>query len=67
MDRQQLRDALARETSGQRDVRIEFAGGHCIVKRALLIPEEADSLLKLTDGTRTFIVDAERVIWIEIG
>jgi hypothetical protein len=37
------------------------------VKRALLIPEETDSLVKLTDGSRTYIVDAERVAWIEIG
>ena len=68
MDRQQLRNALARETNGQRDVRIEFdRAPHCIVKRALLIPAEPDSLVKLTDGSRTYIVDAERVAWIEIG
>jgi hypothetical protein len=79
VDRQQLRDALARETNGQRDVRIEFDRGPCCtVKQARLIsyeadslvsppPTAADSLIKLFDGTKTFIVDADRVIWIEIG
>jgi hypothetical protein len=64
---EQLRLAL-RELNGQRDLRIEFEhGGRCIVKQALLIPAESDGLLKVTDGSHVFLLDAERVVWIEIG
>jgi hypothetical protein len=37
------------------------------VKKALLIPEEADGLVKVTDGSHIYIVDSERIAWIEIG
>jgi len=63
----QLRLALA-ELNGQRDLRIEFEHADaCVVKRALLIPAESDRLVKVTDGTHVFLVDAERVAWIDIG
>lgn len=56
------------ELNGQRDLRIEFdRAPSCIVRKAMLIPCEADKLVKVTDGTNVFIVDAERVAWIEIG
>jgi hypothetical protein len=57
-----------RELNGQRDLRIEFdhASG-CFVKRAMLIPCEEDRLVKVTDGSHVYIVDAERVVWVEIG
>ena len=57
-----------RELNGQRDLRIEFDhASSCIVKRAMLIPEESDHLVKVTDGSHVYIVDAERVAWVEIG
>jgi hypothetical protein len=63
----QLRLAL-QELNGQRDLHIEFdAAEPCIVKGALLVPAEADGLVKVTDGTRVFLVDSERIAWIEIG
>jgi hypothetical protein len=65
---EQLREAFG-ELSGQRgDVLIEFVGASaCRIRNAMLLPAEKDNLLKLTDGTREFLVDAERVAWIEIG
>ena len=38
-----------------------------IVRNAMLIPDEADHLVKVTDGKSIFILDAERVAWLEIG
>ena len=56
------------ELNGQRDLRIEFDhASTCIVKKALLIPCEEDRLVKVTDGSHVYIVDAERVAWVEIG
>ena len=67
MSPSQLRMAFA-ELNGQRDLRIEFdhASG-CIVKKALLIPAEADGIVKVTDGSHVYLIDAERVAWVEIG
>lgn len=63
----QLRTALA-DLNGKRDVRLECENAKtCIVSNALLVPAEADNIVKLTDGTREFLIDAERVAWIEIG
>lgn len=63
----QLRLAL-RELNGQRDLRVEFEHGQrCIVKQALLIPAESDGIVKVTDGSHVVLIDAERVVWIEIG
>jgi hypothetical protein len=33
----------------------------------MLIPQESDGLVKVTDGSHVYIVDAERVAWLEIG
>ena len=67
MSHDTLRLAL-RELNGQRDLRIEFDhASSCTVKRAMLIPAETDGLVKVTDGSHVYIVDAERVAWIEIG
>ena len=63
----QLRTALG-ELNGQRDVRIEFDHADtCAVQRALLVPAEADNIVKVTDGSREYLIDAERVAWVEIG
>jgi hypothetical protein len=67
MDALQLRQAL-KELDGRRDLRIEFERAHrCVVRRALLIPEEGDRLVKVTDGVRVFVLAADKVCWIEIG
>jgi hypothetical protein len=36
------------------------------VKNAMLIPNEADNLVKVTDGRSVVIIDAERVAWLSI-
>ena len=62
----QVRSALS-DLNGQRDVRIEFGTAPaCLVQRALLIPAEEDNILKLTDGSREFLIDADRIAWVEI-
>jgi len=75
MTSEQLRIAL-RELNGERDLGVSFAdvhadlhsvGPHLVVKRAMLIPDEQDHLVKVTDGRSVFILDAERVAWIKIG
>lgn len=64
---EQLRGAL-HDLNGHRDVRIEFDHADpCIVARALIVPVEEDRLLKLTDGSREFVIDPQRIAWIEIG
>jgi hypothetical protein len=70
----QLRTAL-RELNGERDLVVVFADTHGIVagvshieiKKAMLIPDEADHLVKVTDGKAVYIIDAERVAWLKIG
>jgi len=63
----QLRSALAK-LNGQRDVRIKFDhADSCTVAGALLVPAEADNIVKLTDGSREYLIDVERVVWVEIG
>ena len=63
----QLRAALG-DLNGQRDVRIGFEHAEmCVIKKALLVPVEEDKIVKLTDGSHEYLVDAERIAWIEIG
>jgi len=63
---EQLRSALS-DLNGQRDVRFEFDhAGSCIVQQALLVPAEEDRIVKLTDGAREYLIDAQRVAWVEI-
>jgi hypothetical protein len=70
----QLRTAL-RELNGERDLTIVFAEvpspvpglASLEVKKAMLIPDEPDHLVKVTDGKAVYILDAERVAWLRIG
>ena len=63
----QLRKALT-ELNGERDVVFYFEGADvCVVPNAMLIPDEADHLVKVSDGKHIFIIDAGRVAWIRIG
>ncbi|MGP1310036.1 MAG: hypothetical protein ACTS27_07565 [Phycisphaerales bacterium] len=75
MTADQLRIAL-QELNGERDLGVCFAdvasdisgvGPHLVVKRAMLIPDEQDHLVKVTDGRSVYILDAQRVAWIKIG
>lgn len=63
----QLRAALG-DLNGQRNVRIAFDHAEsCTIQKALLVPAEEDNILKLTDGTREYLIDTARVAWIDIG
>ncbi len=75
MTHDQLRIAL-KELNGERDLVLAFAdvypdvhsvGPTLVVKRAMLIPDEQDHLVKVTDGRAVYILDADRVAWIKIG
>ena len=63
----QLRSAL-KDLNGHRDVRVEFDyADTCVIQKALLVPAEEDKIVKLTDGSREFLIDAARIAWMEIG
>ena len=67
----QLREAL-RELSGDRSVTFAFADSQdaiasLMVESAMLVPDEPDHLVKVTDGRSIFVVDAERVAYVRIG
>lgn len=71
MTHDQLRQALA-ELNGERSATFAIAGaseggGHLTVANAMLVPDEPDHLIKVTDGQSIFIIDAERVAWVRIG
>lgn len=66
-----LRKAL-QELNGKRAASIVFdhvAEPHTVltVRSAMLVPDEPDHLIKLTDGHSIFIIDAERVVYVRIG
>lgn len=68
MTPQQLRQALS-ELNGERTAEFLFVG-HAetlVVSHAMLVPDEADHLVKVTDGKSIFILEAERIAWIRIG
>lgn len=64
----QLRQAL-RELNGERHVYFTLVNvaETVAVSNAMLIPDEPDHLVKVTDGRSVFIIDAERVAWVRIG
>lgn len=64
----QLRQAL-RELNGERHVYFTLVNvaETVAVNNAMLIPDEPDHLVKVTDGRSVFIIDAERVAWVRIG
>lgn len=67
MTTEQLRAALA-SLDGLRDLRFAFEHGESLViPNALLVPVEEDRIVKLTDGAHEYLVDAQRVVWVEIG
>jgi hypothetical protein len=75
MTEDQLRSAL-RELNAERDLTVVFADVHApastganalTVKRAMLIPDEEDHLVKVTDGNSIFVIEARHVAWMKIG
>ncbi|HHN78277.1 MAG TPA: hypothetical protein ENK11_06360 [Phycisphaerales bacterium] len=71
MTPQDLRKALE-ELKGQRTATFVFQ--HILgeqntltVTNAMLVPEEADGLIKLTDGQSIYIIEADRVAYIRLG
>jgi hypothetical protein len=71
MNQDQLRLAL-RELNGERTLELALMGTHesatrLTIASAMLIPEETDKLVKVTDGKSVFIVEAERIAWIRIS
>lgn len=63
-----LRKALS-ELNGQRDAELHFSNNTppCAVQNAMLLPDEDDHLVKLTDGKHVFIIDAQHLAWLKIG
>lgn len=71
MNSDQLRQALG-ELNGERSVTFAVTGmpngaEALTVHSAMLIPTEADNLVKLTDGQCIYIVEADRIAWIRIA
>lgn len=67
MTTDQLRQAC-KELNGKRDAVVYFTRAEkCIVTNAMLLPEEPDHLIKLTDGKHVYIIDSADVAWIKIG
>lgn len=67
----QLRQAL-RELNGERDCAFAFASmpaheSQLVVHNAMLIPDEADHLVKVTDGKSIYIIVPEMVVWVRIA
>jgi len=71
MNHSQLRQALT-ELNGERNAHFALTGMHesaavLTIASAMLIPEETDKLVKVTDGKSVFIIEAERIAYIRIG
>lgn len=71
MNHSQLRQAL-NELNGERNAHFALAGMHesatvLTITNAMLIPEETDKLVKVTDGQSVYIIEAERIAYIRIG
>ena len=67
MTTSELRQAL-KELNGKRDAVLYMLHAEkCIVTNAMLLPDEPDHLIKLTDGKHVYILDATQVAWIKIG
>jgi len=64
----QLRQAL-HELNGERDLVLAFASldDNLYISRAMLIPDEPDHLVKVTDGSSVYIIEADRLVWFKIS
>ena len=66
MNADQLRQALT-ELNGERAATFCIDNTELTVQRAMLVPEENDRLVKVTDGQSIYIIESERVAWVRIG
>ena len=67
MTSEELRLALG-ELTGERDAVFTFEHADSLrVSGAFLVPDEGDNLVKVSDGSHVYIIDAPRVAWIQIG
>ena len=67
MTTDQLRKALS-ELNAKRDAAFYFNRAEmCLIPNAMLLPDEADHLVKLTDGKHIYIIDDEQISWVRIG
>lgn len=71
MTTDELRAAL-KELTGGRDATFAFhhtgeQGSLLLVPNAMLVPEESDHMVKVTDGQSIAIIDAASVAWVRIG
>ena len=66
MNADQLRQALT-ELKGERSATFVIDGRELTVNTAMLVPDEPDHLVKVTDGQSIYIIEAERVAWVRIG
>lgn len=71
MNQDQLRQALT-ELNGERHAHFALTGMQAsaailTIENAMLIPEETDKLVKVTDGKSVYIIEAERIAYIRIG
>ncbi len=66
MTSDQLRQALT-ELNGERDATFAIDARELTVHNAMLVPDEPDHLVKVTDGQSIYIIESERVAWVRIG
>ncbi|MEL6396917.1 MAG: hypothetical protein AAFQ71_13075 [Planctomycetota bacterium] len=71
MNTSELRAALT-ELQGKRTATFIFHGVSephttLAVRNAMLVPEEDDHQVKLTDGQSIFIINADRVAYVRLG
>ena len=67
MTTDQLRKALS-ELNAKRDAAFYFNRAEmCLIPNAMLLPDEADHLVKLTDGRSEYVIDADRVAWVRLS
>lgn len=76
MTTDQLRQVL-KELDGERELEVAFihfhAGphpgqvGNLFVRGAMLIPDEPDHMVKVTDGKSIFILDAQHIAYVRIS
>jgi hypothetical protein len=67
MNTDQLRQVLS-ELDGKRAAAFHFATtAECVVPNAMLLPDEKDHMVKVTDGKHVYIIDSAQLVWIRIG
>jgi len=67
MNTDQLRQVLS-ELDGKRAAAFHFvSAAECVVANAMLLPDEKDHMVKVTDGKHVYIIDAAQLVWIRIG